>query len=327
MVAIPDAQLFCDENERSGEIYTTFLTKIVPLAKQGGTLAEIRKKLYDLYQEIDAYFENKIRSNHANDSANEIRRHSELNFIEEMERELVAEVSGAHGYDISDVYYTKSTGTVSLINKKQIEILLRLADLLDISRYRISKLLLRNNLENMNRISRFHWLSHLVTDGYSFSTTYKPKSLDNQNSSYIQCGTITERINITVNVRLSQTSPVRNLPFCHNVSESSFDTTGQQMLISCESGAVCSGESCNFLCAWFMKKNDYLISEFAALQERYPVLSSALGWQLDLRRMLVESFSVFYVVRGDYVIVTDALYSASDIERRLDGRRGDLKGF
>lgn len=61
--------------------------------------------------------------------------------------------------------------------------------------------------------------------------------------------------------------------------------------------------------------------------ERYPVLSSALGWQLDLRRMLVESFSVFYVVRGDYVIVTDALYSASDIERRLDGRRGDLKGF
>ena len=36
-----------------------------------------------------------------------------------------------------------------------------------------------------------------------------------------------------------------------------------------------------------------------------------------LRRMLVDHYSVFYVLRGDRVIVTDVLYSASDIELRL----------
>lgn len=38
---------------------------------------------------------------------------------------------------------------------------------------------------------------------------------------------------------------------------------------------------------------------------------------MGLRRMLVDNFSVFYVVQGDKVIVTNVLYSASDIESRL----------
>ncbi len=36
--------------------------------------------------------------------------------------------------------------------------------------------------------------------------------------------------------------------------------------------------------------------------------------------MLVDNYSVFYVVRGNRVIVTDVLYSASDIEQRLKER-------
>lgn len=39
--------------------------------------------------------------------------------------------------------------------------------------------------------------------------------------------------------------------------------------------------------------------------------------QMELRRMLVVNYSVFYTIRGDKVIVTDVLYSASDIEARL----------
>ena len=35
-----------------------------------------------------------------------------------------------------------------------------------------------------------------------------------------------------------------------------------------------------------------------------------------LHRMLVDNFSVFYIVQGRRVIVTDVLYSASDIEHR-----------
>ena len=39
-----------------------------------------------------------------------------------------------------------------------------------------------------------------------------------------------------------------------------------------------------------------------------------------LHRMLVDKYSVFYLVRGETVIVTDVLYSASDLETRLGTR-------
>ena len=40
----------------------------------------------------------------------------------------------------------------------------------------------------------------------------------------------------------------------------------------------------------------------------------------QLHRMLVDNYSVFYIVRGETVIVTDVLYSASDLETRLGTR-------
>lgn len=40
-----------------------------------------------------------------------------------------------------------------------------------------------------------------------------------------------------------------------------------------------------------------------------------------LRRQLVDNYSVFYMVRGGQVIVTNVLYSASDIEARLRERQ------
>lgn len=40
---------------------------------------------------------------------------------------------------------------------------------------------------------------------------------------------------------------------------------------------------------------------------------------IQKRRMLLDNYSVFYTIRGDKVIVTDVLYTASDIEARLRG--------
>lgn len=36
-----------------------------------------------------------------------------------------------------------------------------------------------------------------------------------------------------------------------------------------------------------------------------------------MRRLIIDHFSIFYVVRGKTVIVTDVLYSASDLSSRL----------
>ena len=37
----------------------------------------------------------------------------------------------------------------------------------------------------------------------------------------------------------------------------------------------------------------------------------------DLRRMVVDNYSLFYFIEGDVVIVTNVLYTASNVEERL----------
>ncbi len=53
--------------------------------------------------------------------------------------------------------------------------------------------------------------------------------------------------------------------------------------------------------------------------ERFRIMESEPEKRMELRRMLVDNYSVFYTIRGDKVIVTDVLYTASDIEARLRG--------
>lgn len=54
--------------------------------------------------------------------------------------------------------------------------------------------------------------------------------------------------------------------------------------------------------------------------ERYRLVDFEPERSEGMRRMLVDNYSVFYVVRENRVIVTDVLYSASDIEQRLKER-------
>ncbi len=53
--------------------------------------------------------------------------------------------------------------------------------------------------------------------------------------------------------------------------------------------------------------------------ERYRIMESEPEKKMELRRMLVDNYSVFYTICENKVIVTDVLYMASDIEARLRG--------
>ena len=53
--------------------------------------------------------------------------------------------------------------------------------------------------------------------------------------------------------------------------------------------------------------------------ERFRIMDSEPEKRMELRRMLVDNYSVFYTIRDERVIVTDVLYTASDIEARLRG--------
>ena len=53
--------------------------------------------------------------------------------------------------------------------------------------------------------------------------------------------------------------------------------------------------------------------------ERFHIMDSEPEHSKEIRRMLVDNYSVFYTIKDNRVIVTDVLYSASDIESRLKG--------
>ncbi|HAX53743.1 MAG TPA: addiction module toxin RelE [Lachnospiraceae bacterium] len=59
------------------------------------------------------------------------------------------------------------------------------------------------------------------------------------------------------------------------------------------------------------------ILKLDSFPERFEIIDVDLGCARELRRMPVDNYSVFYVIKGDSVIVTDVLYSASDISKRL----------
>ena len=53
--------------------------------------------------------------------------------------------------------------------------------------------------------------------------------------------------------------------------------------------------------------------------DRFRIMDSEPEHSKEIRRMLVDNYSVFFVIQYDKVVVTDVLYSASDIDRRLKG--------
>lgn len=225
--------------------------------------------LYNAYEKIDGFFENDIRNNHAINSGKEIRKFPELCFLNPEMREFIARVSEAHGYDTSDIYTVKSIGQESLINEKFIKIILRLSDLADMNRYRISNIILNHNLANLNEISRFHWISHLITDSCQISVNYNPTNNTSESESFLRQGAIVENLELTVNVLMSQTTTVKKR-HCKYVSTIKNEINRQdtpRIIIACDQKGCCEEHECMFLCKWFTIKNGYLLKEFAALKK------------------------------------------------------------
>ena len=53
------------------------------------------------------------------------------------------------------------------------------------------------------------------------------------------------------------------------------------------------------------------------MPERFRIMDSEPEHTNGIRRMLVDNFSVIYMIQDDAVIVTNVLYSASDVAAKL----------
>ena len=233
----------------------------------------VKKYMLESYKKVDNYFEKAVRGHHAVDSAAEIRNRTEIKYLDTTMRELVAEVSEAHCADERNIYGAKSNATSQLISIKYDKILLRLADLLDMSSYRVSKPILHHNIEQMSEESAFHWISHLLTQKYKLHSKYEISDPEDE-KSILAPQTITENIVLEIPVDLSQMSALECNNPCQKVKIDRKNILPQEITLTCgekceddSEGDVNSERRCNFLCQWFCVKNDYLIKELAALKE------------------------------------------------------------
>lgn len=224
-------------------------------------ISQVKKWMTQSYRRLDAYYEKKIREKHASDSAVEIRTREDLNFLDETLREFVAEISEAHQADERDIYFTKSSAAEKMVSLKFDKILLRLADLLDMSNCRISRPILYHNLDQMSEESAFHWISHLLIQGYELKTDYSIVA----GKGGLTPGSIVEKLILTVIVDMSQMSKCQCDKPCEYMKIENINDNGFELKMGngCENGK----EVCNFLCKWFSKKNRYLMQELYALKE------------------------------------------------------------
>lgn len=265
MVTLPDySNFYANDNDNADQILSD-----VELQLKSKDNIKSKQALLESYQKIDAYFESNVRSNHASNSANEIRNFKELDFLDPYTREFIARISEAHGDNTENIYRLPSKGNTELINEKQLKILLRLSDLLDMACYRISDVILKHNLSKLNKVSRFHWISHLITAGCSLSAEYSTTGgVINSIGSGTKNGCITETTVLTVDVLMSQTTPMKKGAACSHVLKSQLyleENNRTTIKVHCKKGHVCKNNQCSFLCKWFTLKNNYLLEELGEL--------------------------------------------------------------
>lgn len=240
-------------------------SKIVSTDSKNALMKDAGKFLIEVFNGVYGYFEAEVRDHHASDSAKFIRDKSNtlLNYLEPTLLSFVAKVSESHGYEVEDVYGLKSSAKNDTISLKYLMILIRLADLLDVTNDRVNYHLLRQNLKNLSPTSKFHWISHLVTDRIELKPEYsvrdKKVRLDEK--------PIIENININLFLNFKQLTTATKKDKCKCCNCHLNDDCINVEILSGGDNRVCEQNDCTVLCMWMMKKHEWLVSELVALND------------------------------------------------------------
>ncbi len=271
---------FIKDNKESNIIYSEFkrnLKSLIEKDGQGNIAAvdidyiqeqPIKKLLVDFFGKLDQYYEGYVRNNHPKQSARFIRKSNDFDFVEDVVKDIVAEISQAHGYDVDEIYKIKSNAKESIVSEKYIKILLRIGDLLDMSSNRISNAILDNSQNSMSATTRFHWLSHKAISNVDIQVNYdaEDKKEKNNKDSWIGPGSIIENVSFVIHLDVKHLIGTQSSQNCklNFLISGNDDELKPYFNIDIGSSSTCS--ECNFMCKWMKIKNDYLYKELDALQ-------------------------------------------------------------
>ena len=276
MVIQPDINCFLENNIDSDEAYSSFLKFKQELNSNNNNSEfifdnkqKIKKLMSDAFVRVNYYFESLARDSHVLSSAKYVRNSCDLNFLSNVERGIVSDVCAAHGANCVDVYGLRSSLNYSDVNVKHIMIILRLADLMDIAKERVSLSILDNNIKNMPEISQYHWVTHSAIDKFEITSKYDLKIHERNDDSYFQSvlkrENFLETIIVQIDLNVSNLTSVTDNK-CKNTSSKLIMDKKQIEIIVDSENTTCKGK-CNFLCKWICHKNLYLLDELYSIKQ------------------------------------------------------------
>lgn len=294
MVIHPDLQYFCHTEERNIELMVQYLTEMKNMVKEwddkvvkagkpevfvnfwksfGVKMTEVFKDIYD-------FFESDIRTQHPKESALFIKnkRHDLFQYLEETIVEAVAKAGEDHGKDICNVYDIRSSAKDDVVSNKYISILLRLADLMDVSNDRINYHLLNENVNHLSATSKFHWISHLITDEIALIPNYEIdyESIKDNTGKKIRRYFIRETLRFYLILNMKSLEPIEREEvhgcryWCKTVYDRKFvpvrykDFEGITLRFEDKS---CIETACPMVCRWMNNKHNWLFPELARLKK------------------------------------------------------------
>lgn len=266
MIMHPNVYEICSE-DTDIDIHATNL--LLQLNEEGLTMANIKKCMANAYEHVYKYFENKLRSNHHKDSAKFLKEHlhSYFSYLDDALAHEVAIVAESHGWNTDKVYGLKSSAKDTTISLKYMMILIRLADLMDMTKDRTNYFLLKENMKNLSLVSKFHWISHYITTNVDFTTTYHLN--EKVNSERPICETISVDIYLNANYR---TTVSCNYASCNWIS--SYNGLLNKIKCTEKEGRNCN--QCLFMCRWMHLKNEWLFKELHTLKAYLNKVNSTL---------------------------------------------------
>ena len=309
MVIHPSVSSFNDSNVKSEQLISKWLNHMLTFNKKVDNayksnkfamdeIHRIRKEmglsLIKVFQDIFDFFENRVRAPHAYESAMFIRHWQEdmLSFLSELEAETIATISDSHGWNTTDVYEMKSSAKEELISLKYMMILIRLADLLDLANDRIDYFLLKQNRSQMSPVSRYHWISHLITERYELDVDYEiinEKELTDQ--------PIQELIHLDIFLNAEILANIEVHKECcrgfqaeltkrrkHKIPKNDTEYKCLEFKVGKDDEPCCSNmckrngdsHSCPFFCLWMSDRHWWLFSELGKLKHYLNSVNSKL---------------------------------------------------
>ncbi|HHX59332.1 MAG TPA: hypothetical protein GX707_01110 [Epulopiscium sp.] len=267
---------FIVENKASNIIYSEFKQRIkdILVDAKGDAIKvdyveeqSIKKMLVDYFIKLDQYYEGHVRNKHPKQSAKFIRESRDLNFVEDVVKDIVAEISQGHGYNVDEIYKIKSNAKENIISDKYLKILLRIGDLLDMSSNRISNAILDNSQSSMSATTRFHWLSHKAISNVDIQVDYELEEDKDEEHSYIGPGSITKKVDFVIYLDIKHLIGIQQKKKCkmhYKMVNHKEDGNKPHFNITVGDTGCCT--DCNFMCKWMKVKNEYLYKELEALQ-------------------------------------------------------------